>query len=201
MKADRLMGVPISQKAGVHSAQGELCLLTSEPPMNSYGETLMKEVLDFLFEGALYQDNVRPTWLNGLELDCYYPDLKIGFEYQGFQYSYFVPDYHRSLADLKRQQEHDKRKKKLCREQKVILVVIEYWALSIGQVGQRIIKQVSKHKKWEQVTKIWEIVGRTTSRESGRLKERKAINKKCATYEECIKANYKSGKWVKRQAY
>jgi len=206
MKAERPIGIPMTDQARVHSDdRGELCLKTSWSPKihltTSRGETLLKEILDFIFQDEPYLDNHRPAWLGGLELDRYYTKLKLGFEYQGFQHTYFVPDFHKGLQDLKTQKQRDRRKKKLCRERKVILVTVEYWALSVGQVCQRIDQRTKKYKRWGQTEKIRAYASSTAPRASGRLKERKVLNKKCLTYKKLIKANYKSGKWVKRQAY
>ena len=58
----------------------------------SYGEQLCRELLKKWFpnDGVLY--NYRPMWLKNpatgrnLELDIFYPDLKIAFEFNGIQH-------------------------------------------------------------------------------------------------------------------
>lgn len=187
----------------VHSEyKGEFCLKSGSPTVStSRGEALLKDILDFIFLNEPYLDNVKPPWLKGLELDRYYPNLKIAFEYQGFQHSYFVPNFHRNLTDLKVQKKRDKEKRKTCRQQQVILVTLEYWALSIGQVCQRISSRLKKRRKWKQTSQIQQLVQIAIPKTSGRLKQRKTLNARCLAYKKLIKANYKSGKWVKRQAY
>ncbi len=194
------------QRAGVHSfGKGGLRLPTSErlktSEPTSRGETLLKEVLDFIFQDEHYRDNYRPGWLSGLELDRCYPRLKIAFEYQGFQHSYFVPHYHETIEDYKNQRGRDKEKQQLCRKQKVILIHIYYWQLSIGQVCQQATRTLRKRKKWQQADEIRKIVRARFPKAVGG-KNRKAINRRCADYKKLVKANYDSKKWVKHhQAY
>lgn len=42
----------------------------------SYGQSLMKEYLQLAMEYP-FVENHRPDWLLGLELDFYFPDLKL----------------------------------------------------------------------------------------------------------------------------
>lgn len=69
---------------------------------------------------------VRPDWLGGLELDGYNEDLWLAFEYHGKQHDTVVPHFHpNGDKDLEKQKERDKRKRKLCEENKITL--IEVW--------------------------------------------------------------------------
>lgn len=56
------------------------------PPTISPTEFLFKELLDFYFGKLRRFDNYRPDWLQGLEIDRYYPDIKVGIEFQGIQH-------------------------------------------------------------------------------------------------------------------
>ena len=60
-----------------------------------------------------------------LELDVYIPDLKIGFEYQGIQHFQSV-EYWGGEEQLLVVQEHDTRKKRLCVENNVTLICVNY---------------------------------------------------------------------------
>lgn len=57
--------------------------------MKSVGESLMCDYLDAYIGQHKYIDNYRPTWLTNpktgqpLEIDRYYPELKVGYEFQG----------------------------------------------------------------------------------------------------------------------
>jgi len=57
-----------------------------KPPKVSITEFLFKELLDFYFGRLKKYDNYRPDWLNGLEIDRYYPEIKVGVEFQGIQH-------------------------------------------------------------------------------------------------------------------
>lgn len=163
---------------------------------NSHGEALLKEILDWIFPNKEYQDNARPKWLQGLELDRYYPGQAIAFEYQGFQHSYFVPKYHKDINDLKAQRQRDDDKKACCRKSKVALVRVYYWQLSVGQVCELIMRSSRKNKRQDLSAHAHQV----KPRNSGRLAEREALNAKCLEYKKIVKNNYSTGKWVKKHA-
>ena len=87
----------------------------------SPGEREMKIILDEILPEETFIDNFRPDWLKNpntnrnLELDRYYPNLKIGFEYNGLQ--------HRKKINAE-QWERDKIKKTLCGKEGVIKLVV-----------------------------------------------------------------------------
>lgn len=66
--------------------------------------------------------NHRPVWLNGLELDIYYPDLKLALEFQGDQHFVQISAFNGSLAKTKA---NDKRKADLCAANDVTLIKID----------------------------------------------------------------------------
>jgi len=161
----------------------------------SKGESLMKRVLDHLITDHEFIDNYRPAWLEGLELDRHYPDLRLAFEYQGFQHLYFIPEYHRRLADLKRRKSADKKKRRLCKKRRILLVRIYYWQLSCGQVVQH-VKRRAGMRKWAN-PELVALMSRYRSKKRGA----KPINAECRKYKKVIKANYESGKWRKHPAH
>lgn len=55
-------------------------------PTVSPTELLFKQLLDFYFGRLKKIDNYRPPWLKGLEIDRYYPEIKVGIEFQGIQH-------------------------------------------------------------------------------------------------------------------
>ncbi|MBE3589997.1 MAG: hypothetical protein IMW98_08455 [Firmicutes bacterium] len=109
-------------------------LLRIEPNMARKGadrsahEQRMKEILDKLLPGERKFDNCRPPWLRNpatgyhLELDRYYPDLGIAFEYQGAQHA--KRRYHRHAKAFKAQQERDKVKHRIALEHGVVIVYV-----------------------------------------------------------------------------
>lgn len=90
------------------------------------GETqLYYEIKDILPEDFIIKRHYRPEWLDGLEIDIYIENLKIGFEYQGQQH--YIPVKHwGGKKKLSVQQEHDKRKKEICNNLGIILYEIRY---------------------------------------------------------------------------
>jgi len=70
---------------------------------------------------------VRPTWLDGLELDGYAKSINMAFEYNGAQHYKYVPHFHRNgIEDFKAQQERDQKKYRICKQRGIQLVLIPY---------------------------------------------------------------------------
>jgi hypothetical protein len=68
---------------------------------------------------------VRPSWLHGLEVDGYCPEIAVAFEYQGEQHTRYIPFFHRNgPEDLLRQQERDKNTAEWCDEYGVALITV-----------------------------------------------------------------------------
>lgn len=88
-------------------------------------ETMLFHIVQKLFPTEKIIRHYRPSWLDGLELDIYLPDLNIGLEYQGIQHFQAV-EHWGGQKQLRKQQEHDARKKRLCKELGVKLVCINY---------------------------------------------------------------------------
>lgn len=88
-------------------------------------ETIMYNILCKLYPDYTILRHYRPQWLDKLELDVYIPDLKIGFEYQGIQHFQSV-EHWGGEDQLLVVQEHDIRKKRLCVENNVTLICINY---------------------------------------------------------------------------
>jgi len=68
--------------------------------------------------GYEFRENFRPDWLNGLELDFYYPKLRLGIEFQGDQH--FVPT--ERFGSCTKQRDRDRIKFYLCAAEEVTLV-------------------------------------------------------------------------------
>ncbi len=64
--------------------------------------------------------------LDGLEMDCYLPELKLGFEYNGEQHYNYVERFHKTIEDFKKQQERDIEKNKRAEEKGIKLITIRY---------------------------------------------------------------------------
>ena len=88
-------------------------------------ERKMKELIQLILPEKKLSNNNR-TILNGLEIDCYIPDLKIGFEYNGIQHYIFPNFVHRSEEDFKKQVRRDQYKIDACNMSGVYLISIPY---------------------------------------------------------------------------
>lgn len=116
-----------------------------------YGERLMCEYLDILIPDSPAFDNVRYKWLvnpktnQPLEIDRYYPKLKVGFEFQGEQHFRQVE----GMGDYKQIVYLDKLKKKLCKEQGVLLIhvkPIDLQAATMRKFAKKVSETVGVRK-------------------------------------------------------
>jgi len=93
----------------------------------SYGEWLLCQYLDTLIVASVPYDNQRYKWLvnpdtgNRLEIDRYYSELKVGFEFQGEQHFRQVE----GMGDYKTTVKLDNLKKKLCKQKGVLLICVK----------------------------------------------------------------------------
>lgn len=93
----------------------------------SRGEYLMCEYLELLLPDNTPFDNMRYAWLvnsqtnQTLEIDRYYPELKVGFEFQGEQHFHQVA----GMGDYKQIAYLDRLKKSLCKQRGILLVPVK----------------------------------------------------------------------------
>ena len=88
-------------------------------------ETILYQIVRQIFAGRKVERHYRPEWLGGLELDIYFPELHLAIEYQGQQHFHPIKAWGGESA-LRSLQERDQRKQRLCRENRVKLVHINY---------------------------------------------------------------------------
>lgn len=93
-------------------------------------EAYMFKILNSIFPDQMYIENGYYSFLpspkgSPMQIDKYFPDLKIGFEYDGKQHfshnSYFM-----TKKEFKYLQKCDSLKDKLCKEEGVALIRIRY---------------------------------------------------------------------------
>lgn len=88
-----------------------------------------EETVRSIFEGEFKTSfqKQRLVWLNGLELDGYNEDLRLAFEYNGIQHYQYNNFFHKKdTTNFEKQQERDKQKLELCKQQNVDLIIIPY---------------------------------------------------------------------------
>jgi hypothetical protein len=107
---------------------------------SSQSEHLILVMVRALFPDEIVQQKVRPKWLENLELDIWIPHLSIGIEYQGEQHYRPVEHWGGEEAFLALV-ERDKKKRKLCKANKVSLIEIKFdQALDIDSLAKMIEK-------------------------------------------------------------
>jgi len=102
-----------------------------------YYESKFKKLLDKLIVNHNHYDN--HYWksvngkltngcsrYNGLQLDRYYPDYNLAFEYDGRQHFMFVQSFHKSEREFIAMKERDKRKEEMCKESRIKLIRVNY---------------------------------------------------------------------------
>jgi hypothetical protein len=88
-------------------------------------ETLLFKIVEKIFPSMRVIHHHRPEFLGGMELDIYVSQLTLGIEYQGLQHYEPVACFG-GEEGLRKVQERDKRKKKLCDVHGVTLICIRY---------------------------------------------------------------------------
>lgn len=87
-------------------------------------EQEMKAILDNIFSNQIHKDNCRYKWLNGMELDRFYPNLKLAFEYNGEGHFQEIPFFRGSLKEF---QQRDQLKRELCQKANITLIEMNYF--------------------------------------------------------------------------
>lgn len=88
-------------------------------------ETILYYIVQSLLPKKTILKHHRPDFLEGLELDIYIPDLKIGIEYQGIQHYKPVKHWGGEEA-LRKCQERDIRKRKICKSLGIKIIYFTY---------------------------------------------------------------------------
>lgn len=100
--------------------------LKNESKGESIVRRCLQNIFDKPFENVRIDEMKNKKTLRNMELDCYNEDLKIAAEYQGIQHYKFVPFFHTTIENFKRQRERDLIKKSLCKENGIFLITVPY---------------------------------------------------------------------------
>jgi hypothetical protein len=106
---------------------------------SSSKEAQMFRELDKLLPGHLYIRNGYYSFLISprgapMQLDIFYPELKIAFEYDGKQHHKFSDYFFRNQKQFAYLQECDALKNKLCAQNGITLIRIDYRTTPVRQV-------------------------------------------------------------------
>lgn len=96
-------------------------------------EKQMIRVIRELFPSKEIKTHDRTT-LNGLEIDCYIPELKLGFEYNGLQHYEHVEIFHKTKEDFEAQKQRDVEKLRRAKEKGIKIITIRYDELVTKEV-------------------------------------------------------------------
>jgi hypothetical protein len=94
-------------------------------------EYLMFTILDEIFTNEYYIRNGYYSFLispkgEPMQLDIFYPDRKLAFEYDGRQHSEYNPYFHKTKKQFRYLQECDILKDKICKEMGITLIRISH---------------------------------------------------------------------------
>lgn len=100
-------------------------------PIRSKKEGQMQDILNVMLPEADYVDNGYYSWMLSpkgapLQLDRYYPSLRLAFEYNGRQHYEYNSYMHKNEAAFEYLQRCDLRKRKECKRRGITLISIKY---------------------------------------------------------------------------
>ena len=121
-----------------------------KPPTVSKGEAECKRVLESIFQRPF--NKIRPYFLNNkvtggdfnLEIDCYNEDLNLGVEYSGKMHYEYIPFFHKNYEAFLNQKYRDELKKRMCKDEGLILVEVPY-TVKHENIESFLIKELKKH--------------------------------------------------------
>lgn len=114
-----------SQIRGVIVSKVRSSFNLPESGFGSIGEEKLFMVVQNMFPDQKVEHNVRPPWLQGLEIDVWLPEKFIGFEFQGEQH--FNPIEHWGGEEsLKNLQERDRKKSEIFKSMGYTLITVNF---------------------------------------------------------------------------
>jgi hypothetical protein len=131
----------------------------------SRGEQLCKHLLDTYLSFLRHHDNLRPDWLRNpktgrrLEIDRYYPEIRVGIEYNGVQHGRPILGLQRDHAAFMEQQIRDAFKTQTCKERGIELIAITIFDLTEFRFGtlMRRIFQAANRATMDNPTLAWKV--------------------------------------------
>lgn len=125
--------------------------------MKSFGEQLLGELIDIVIFNSKYSNfnktkltllsNTRPSFLYGLEMDYYIPELNLAFEFQGRQHYEYVDFFQRNDFNFLKQIFYDIQKYILCKRNNILLINISSNALWITAFKRVIFQTFDNYYK------------------------------------------------------
>lgn len=151
----------------------------------SYGQSLLKQYLELFLPYFPFQENFRPPWLFGMELDFYNDLLRLALEFQGDQH--YAPTG--LFGDCTEQQKRDWRKRKLCVKRKILIQSVLPSDLNVSKMknlAKRAIRFGSNYRKDSGLPDLAWRIGDPSSLVLNRLRA------KCNRYRRALIVHYGS---------
>ena len=99
----------------------------------------MIKIVQSIFPSNKISKNNRSI-LDGLEIDCYLPELKLGFEYNGQQHYEWITAFHKTEDEFNAQKSRDIKKNELALQKGIKLITIRYdEPLTIEHIREKLI--------------------------------------------------------------
>lgn len=150
----------------------------------SYGQSLLRQYLELFLPSFPFQENLRPEWLFGMELDFFNASLGVAFEFQGDQH--FVPT--ERFGDCRDQKRRDARKRALCREKEILLIKV----LPIDLIAPRMSNIVKRAIYFGKIYRKKRGLPRPKMNKHPPKDERKHLNMICTKYRHNLIDHYGS---------
>lgn len=98
---------------------------------NTNGEIIMFRALDEILKNREYINHGYYSWLmspknSPMQLDRYYPGIKLAFEFEGKVHSEYSPYIHGTYEEFEYYNECDRIKKEICHDYGVTLIEVKY---------------------------------------------------------------------------
>lgn len=128
-----------------HLAQRKLQLRRAQARLRREtfrGEGFLKEILNLIVAGAVFQDNARPNFLvnpltgERLEFDRWYPEHGVAVEFNGSQH--YTPSDKFSAEEVNKQIARDLMKQSLARMHNIKLIVVRPHELSLATLSEKL---------------------------------------------------------------
>lgn len=161
----------------------------------SYGESLLRQFLEIMVPDLERIYNYRPDWLQGLELDIYFPQARVGVEFNGDQH-YVPTEFGHPGAQKKRDNKKRDLCEKNCVELRVVLAIDLEWT-RLNPIRNTIIERAHEYCGTPDRLRTTKYVSNEEFRkcQSARAKERKKLrplNKLSKEYRERLIRLYDS---------
>lgn len=88
-------------------------------------QDIVVEALEYAIPHCRPILNYRPDWLNGMEIDIFFPKMNLCIEVQGRQHYLWCPELQPSVSDFKEQAGRDRKKREMCEARGLNIMVVK----------------------------------------------------------------------------